>query len=83
MFAVGTRLVFDELPVSVKLAAVVSTSLTVRLCGPLATFSAVVWFAMSVIVGRSFTASTVSTKLSLRVPPSASVTVTVIVAVPL
>ena len=44
--------------------------------------SAVAWLVTSEIVGRSLTAVTVSTKLSLAMLPPPSVTVSVMVAVP-
>ena len=49
---------------------------------PVVASSAIVWSAMSLIVGRSFTDVTVSRNVSTAEPLSASVTVTVIVAVP-
>ena len=83
MLAAGTRVgVRRARRDSVSAAAAVSTSPTVKACGPLAVFSAVVLSVTSEIVGRSLTAVTVSTKLSLAVPPLPSATVSVIVAVP-
>ena len=55
MFAFGTRVVFDEVPDSVKLAAAVSTSPMVKAIAPVAVSSLVVWLAMSEIVGLSLT----------------------------
>jgi hypothetical protein len=82
MLAFGTSVVLDELPDRVRLATGVSTSSTVKLCGPLAVPAVVVLLVMSEIVGLSLTAVTVKTKVSLVVPPSVSVTVTVMVVVP-
>ena len=83
MFAFGTSVVFDEVAVTVRDAAGVSTSPTVKAIFPVAISSAVVLSVLSLMVGRSFTAVTVNTKVSLAVPVSPSVTVTVMVVVPL
>jgi hypothetical protein len=82
MFAFGTKVGLFALPLTVRLAAAVSTSPTVKLSGPTATPALVLWFAIGVIVGGSFTAVTVSPKL-VGVLSAPSLTVTVIVAVPL
>ena len=62
MLAVGTRRVFDELALTVRLAAAVSTSPTVKASAPVVPSSLIVWSAMSVIVGRSFSGVTVSSE---------------------
>ncbi len=82
MFALGTRAVFDELPLTTRSAAAVSMSPTVNANAPVVPSSAIVWSAMSLIVGRSFCEVTVSRNVSTAEPLFASVTVTVIVAVP-
>src|SRR6266498_571463 len=81
MLPLGTSVGLDELPLNVKLPAAVSTSPTVKPIGPTAVPAAVLWSAMFEIVGGSFTAFTVNTKLSLALN-CPSLTVTVIVAVP-
>ena len=58
MLASGTRVVFDEPPSRVRLASAVSTSPTVMARAPVFAFSAIVWLAMSEIVGASLTAVT-------------------------
>jgi hypothetical protein len=82
IFPFGTSVVLFELPLTVRLPAAVSTSPTVKLRGPVVPFRAIDWFAMSVIVGVSFTALTVKTNGSLALS-CPSLTVTVIVADPL
>ena len=79
----GTSVVFEEVAVTVNEVAGVSTSPTVKVMFPVAVSSAVVLSVISLMVGKSFTATTVKTKVSLAVPVSPSVTVTVIVLVPL
>src|SRR4029078_2755220 len=71
-----------ERPVSLRLLTVVSTSATVKFTGPIGVSIVVNWSDMSTIVGGSFTGVSVrrSVSLALRRP---SLTVTVIVAVPL
>ena len=59
MFALGTSVVLDELPVKVRFAAAVSTSPTVKLSELVALSSLVVWLAISEIVGGSLTGLTV------------------------
>ena len=68
---------------TVRLAAGVSTSPTVNASAPVAVSSAVVWSATSLIVGGSFTAVTVSDERVASPSSVPSLTVTVIVAVPL
>src|SRR2546426_967107 len=82
MLLVGTSVRFDEFFLNVRLPTGVSTSPTVKLNGPVELFTLIVWFAMLDIVGASFTALTVTTKLVLALY-CPSPTVTVIVAVPL
>src|SRR5438093_10562192 len=81
MFPFGTSVGLDELPLNVRLPAAVSTSPTVKPIGPTAVPAAVLWSAMFEIVGGSFTAFTVKTKLSVALN-CPSLTVTVIDAVP-
>ena len=80
MFPFGTSVGLDELPLNVKLPAAVSTSPTVKPIGPAAVPTAVLWSAIFDMVGGSFTALTVNTKLALALN-CPSLTVTVIVAV--
>src|SRR6266516_4115978 len=82
MFPSGTSVGLDEIPLNIKLPAAVSASPTVNPIGPTAAPAAVLWFAMLEMVGVSFIAFTVNTKLSLALN-CPSLTVTVIVAVPL
>src|SRR5262245_56079593 len=51
MFALGTRLVLEEAPVTVRLAAAVSASPMVKGRGPAEVFWLMVWLAMSEMVG--------------------------------
>jgi hypothetical protein len=81
MLEFGTSVVLDELPLSVRLPGAVSTSPTVKAMLPVEVSSFVVWSEMSEIVGASFTAFTVSWKVSVAIA-CPSLTVTVIVAVP-
>ena len=60
IFAFGTSTGFEELPVSARLAAGVSTSPTVNVIAPLAEFSLIFWSATVEIVGGLFTAVTVN-----------------------
>ena len=55
MFAFGTSVVLDEVPVRVKLPAAVSTSPMVKAMALVAVSSLVLWLAMSEIVGLSLT----------------------------
>jgi hypothetical protein len=82
MFAFGTSVVLLELPLTVKVPAAVSTSPTVNESALVAVFMLVEVFAISLMVGASLTAVTVSTNVSVAVNVP-SLTVTVIVAVPL
>ena len=81
MFAAGTSVGFEELAVTVRPPAGVSASPTVKPSAAVAVSSVVVCSATSEIVGGSFTAVTVSTKVSVAVAVP-SLTVSVIVAVP-
>ena len=81
-FAVGTRVVFDELRVTVRLPAAVSASPMVKVIAPVLESSSIVRFVMSLMVGAVFTALTVRAKLEVAVR-APSLTVTVIVAEPL
>ena len=75
MFAVGTSVVSEELPDTVKLAAAVSTSPMVNAMAAVGVSSPVLWSAISEIVGGSLTAVTVNRKVSLVVAiPSSTVT---------
>ena len=80
-FAVGTRVVFDEVRVTVRLPAAVSASPMVKAIAPVLESSLIVRFEMLEIVGAEFTALTVTTNVSLAVSEP-SLTVTVIVAEP-
>ena len=80
-FALGMSVGSEDVAATVSEPAAVSTSLIVKTSAPVALSSAMLVSAMSVIVGTSFTASTVTTKVSLVVAVP-SLTVTVIVAVP-
>ena len=55
MFSVGTSVVSDELPVSVRSPAAVSTSPIVNGMSPVETPESVDWLPTSEIVGRSLT----------------------------
>src|SRR5438876_8844851 len=82
MLAAVTRAGLEEAPETIRLPTAVCESPTVVAIGAVAVFCVVVWSAMLEIVGAVFAgAFTVSTKLSLalRLP---SLTVTVMVAVP-
>ena len=85
ILAFGTRVGFEEVPDSVRLATGVSKSPTVNEMGPAALFSPVVWSAMPEIVGGSLMPVTVTVKVRLKVLLAAcpSLTVTVRVADPL
>ena len=78
----GTRVGFEELLVTVRLANGVSTSPIVNGTGPVAPPMVIVWSAMLETVGGSFTGLTVTTNVVLLLSRP-SLTVTVIVAVPL
>ncbi len=81
MFAFGTKVVSLELPLTVNEVVAVSKSPMVKEIELVAVSSFVDWAAMSLMVGVSFTAVTVNTKVSVAVNVP-SLTVTVIVAVP-
>src|SRR5213594_1906785 len=81
MFGFGTSVGLDELPLTVKLPAAVSTSPTVKPSAGVVVFIGILWLGRLEIVGASFTALTVSRKLVL-VLSEPSLTSTVIVAVP-
>ena len=81
MFALGTSVVLEELPLTVKLPDAVSASPTVNAIAAVAVFMVVLWLGMLEIVGASFTAFTVTKKLVLLLS-CPSLTVTVIVAEP-
>ena len=82
MFASGMRVVSLLLAPMVSESADVSTSPMVKAIAPVAEFAVTPWALMLLIVGASLTALTVSRKL-LLVVACPSLTVTVIVAVPL
>src|ERR1017187_4348569 len=80
MLLFGTRLVFDEVPVRIKLRGGVSGSLKVKLNGPTARPINVVWLGIAAIVGGAFPLPTVRTKLALsELTPSLTVIVMVVV----
>src|SRR6266511_3277723 len=81
MLPLCTNVGLDELPLTVRLPAAVSTSPTVKLIAPVWVSSLIVWLARFEIVGASFTALTVSPKL-VFVLDCPSLTVSVIVAEP-
>ncbi len=60
MFAVGTSVGLDELPLSVRLPAAVSASPTVKAIAPVPVSSAIVCAAIAEIVGAVFPAGTPS-----------------------
>ena len=75
IFAFGTRVVFDDVAVTVRDAAGVSTSPTAKAILPVDISSFVLLSEMSLTVGKSFTAITVRTNISLTKPELASLTV--------
>ena len=79
--AFGTRVVFADEPLTVRLAAAVSTSPTVKLSGPVEASWLMDWLVTSEMVGASFTELTVSRNAALAVSEP-SLTVTVMVLVP-
>src|SRR5262249_47213323 len=81
MPAFGTSVVFDELPLTVRLAAGVSASPTVNAIAPVAVPPIVDWLAIAEIVGGVLVALTVS-RNPVLVESTPSPTVTVIVAEP-
>ena len=74
---------FDDVAVTISDPTAVSTSPTVKAMPLVAVSSSVVWSEIVLIVGASFTAVTVSTNERVALVPPSSVTVTVIVLVPL
>src|SRR4051812_16510030 len=86
MFALGTKLVFEELPVTVRRKGAVSTSLTLNAIVR-GTSSGVVTFPTLEMTGGSFDAATVTIKLRVLVGfsgcPSLAVTVMTALPVPL
>ncbi len=80
-FATGTRVVFDEAAVTVRLLVAVCASPTVKARAAVEVFALIVVAAMVEIVGAVFDAFTVRTKLELALSEP-SETVRVIVAVP-
>src|SRR5215470_6120016 len=62
MFAFGSSVWLDELPLSVRLAAGVSASPTVKLIGPTVVPVVVAWLLIAEIVGAVLAAPTVSVK---------------------
>ena len=83
IFPFGTRVVFDEVAVTVKSAANVSTSPTVKGMAPVEVSSFVDLSVMLLIVGRSFTAVTVTLRLKMLLSVKPSLTLTGTVNTPL
>src|SRR5882762_7024644 len=81
-FALGTKAVSDELPVTLRSPIRLSMSPMVKLNAPVVPSSAIVWSATLVMVGASLTAVTV-TKNEVVVMSDPSVTLNVMVVVPL
>src|SRR4051794_45769 len=81
-FPLGTNIGLDELPVTTRLPAGVSTSPIVKAITGVTVSSGMVWPAIVEMVGASFTGFTVSTKFVLTDPNAVSVTEIVIVVVP-
>src|SRR6266436_6299116 len=81
-FALGTRAVSDEVPVTLRSPITLSMSPMVKLNAPVVPSSAIVWSAMPVMVGGSLTAVTV-TKNEVVVVAAPSVTLSVMVVAPL
>src|SRR5207253_2322292 len=76
MFAFGTSVVFDELPVTVRLAAGVSASSTVNAIAPVVESGAIVCGPIAEMVGTWSTDVTVITNVEVADrPPSTAVTV--------
>src|ERR1043166_3561953 len=83
IFWLGTRLVFAELAVTIRLPAGLSTSWTVKEIGPLGVSSLILTLSIGLTVGGSFTGLTVTKKLVMAlVPQAGSLTVRVMVAEP-
>ena len=83
MFGFGTSAVFEEMPVSARSVAALSRSPIVKGSAAVALFSLTVWLAIAVSVGNWFAKRTWSTKLALVLPPSPSVTASVMSAAPI
>src|SRR5262245_57149203 len=92
MLLVGINVVSEDAALMVRLATGVSISPIVKLSAAVLVSSLIVWLAIPVIGGGSFTALTVTVKTVVVIPSSplsaipsspASRTVTVIVLVPL
>src|SRR5262245_21868815 len=81
MFALGTSVVSEEPPLTVRLAAAVSVSPTVKARAEVAASSLTVWLAIVEIVGASLTAETVTVN-DVDVVAVPSLTLTVIVDEP-
>lgn len=56
IFAFGTSVVFEEVPVTTKAAAAVSASLTLNASAPVDVFALTVWSPITEIVGAVFVA---------------------------
>ena len=82
MFPLGITAGLDEVAVTVRSFAAVSASPTVNAIGPVELPSKTNRLPMSEIVGKSLTAATFKTNVSVAVNPPASVTVKVIVVLP-
>jgi len=78
----GIRLWSSLVAVTVSADAAVSTSSMVKLSAPVLVSSSMVWSGMSLIVGASLTAVTLTTNVSVAIKPPLSLTVSVIVAGP-
>ena len=78
----GTSDGSEELAVTRRFPAAVSTSLTVNGIAPVGVSSLVTWPLMVETTGASFTALTVRTKLAALLPSAPSLTVNIIVAEP-
>src|SRR6267378_376252 len=82
IFALGTRAVSDEVPLTLRSPITLSMSPMVKLNAPVVPSSAMIWSAMLVMVGASLTAVTV-TKNEVVVVADPSVTLSVMVVAPL
>ena len=82
MLALGTSVVFDDEPETARFVFGVSISAIVKGSALVELFWFIVWSAMSLIVGASFTGVTVNAKLAVAVS-APSLTVIVMVVVPL
>src|SRR6266403_1497871 len=81
-FALGTRAMSDEVPLTLRSPITLSMSPMVKLNAPVVPSSAMLWSAMLVMVGASLTAVTV-TKNEVVVVADPSVTLSVMVVAPL